>query len=254
MRILSVCGALTLVAGALAAPIQIEATFLPNEHAIAGTMRVSCDASSTEAWFALLANLGREPNPYLSPLARDGTYVAGFDPAWTVIERVAWSAGAGEEEIPFELLPAPPSFQTYSLDDVLLRVDLPGGEGDLLIEFRTRFPHVWAGEPGRLGDVYTWRFGWHPLPFSPPEDGRWPLLLAAHDYRVTLTVPAGWDAALPGEVTQEEDRAGTVFTVRFSAPVRSVPLFLAAKGTLHRAVLPLAGITVEAVALPGDED
>ncbi|GAB4307669.1 MAG: hypothetical protein Kow0097_07880 [Candidatus Bipolaricaulota bacterium] len=254
MRILSVCGAFAVAAGALAAPIQIEATFLPEEHLIAGTMRVRWDASPTEAWFALLANLGREPNPYLSPLAQDGTYVAGFDPAWTVIERVAWSTPSGEEEVAFELLPAPPTLQTYSLDDVLLRVPLPPGSGELAIEFRTKFPHTWTGEPGRLGDVYTWRFGWHPLPFSPPEGGRWPLLLPAHDYRVALTVPAGWDAALPGEVSRAEDGEGTLFTVRFAEPVRSVSLFLAPKGTLRRAVLSCAGITVEAVALPGDED
>lgn len=254
MRILAICGAWTLMAGALAAPIQIEATFLPDEHVIAGTMRVSYDASPAEASFALLANLGREPNPYLSPLAHDGTYVSGFDPAWTVIERVAWSTGTGEEEIPFELLPAPPSLQTYSLDDVLLRVDLPGGEGDLLIEFRTRFPNLWAGEPGRLGDVYTWRFGWHPIPFAPPAAGRWPLILPAHDYELVLKLPSGWDAALPGEVTREEDDAGISFTTRFGHPVRSVSLFFGPDDKLRWVRLPLEGLTVDAVALPGDED
>lgn len=254
MRSALCCLLLTLAGEALASSVQIESTFVPDEHAIVGTMRMGWDSSPGEAWFALLGNFGREPNPYLSPLAQDGSYVSGFDPAWTVIERVAWSTPDGEEELPFELHPAPPTLQTYSLDDVLLRVELPEGEGDLLIAFRTRFPHIWAGEPGRLGDVYTWRFGWHPLPASPPMDGTWPFLLSAHDYRVTLTVPAGWEAALPGEVTREEDGERTVFTTSFSAPVRSVSLFLAPKGTLRRATVPLQGIEVEAVALPGDED
>ena len=254
MRILASCLLMVLSASALAVPVQIEATFIPDAHEVAGTLRIAWDAPPAEVWFALLGNLGRDPNPHLSPLARDAGYVAGFDPAWTRVERVTWSTPSGEEELAFELLPAPPTVQTYSLDDVLLRVPLPPGGGELAIEFRTRFPHIWAGEPGRLGDLYTWRFGWHPLPFHPPEDGRWPLLLSAHDYWVALTVPAGWDAALPGKVTREEGGEGTLFTVRFAEPVRSVSLFLAPTGALRRASLPFAGIAVEAVALPGDED
>lgn len=254
MRMLFVCLLLSVSAGVFAAPVRIEARFLPDEHVIAGTMWMTWDAPPTEAWFALLGNFGREPNPYLSPLARDGSYVAGFDPAWTRVERVTWSTPAGEEELAFELLPAPPTTQTYSLDDVLLKIPLPTGPGELVIEFRTRFPHVWAGEPGRLGDLYTWRFGWHPLPFSPPTDGRWPLLLPAHDYRVALSLPMGWDAALPGEVTREADGEGTLFTVRFSQPVRSVSLFFGPAEALVWARLPFEGLAVDAVALPGDED
>ncbi len=240
--------------GTLAAPVRIEATFLPDEHVVAGTLRMEVDGSASEAWFALLANFGREPNPYVSALVRDGTYVAGFDPAWTRIEGVRWVHAGHEEDLPFELLPAPPTLQTYSLDDVLLRVPLRTGSGEIEIAFRTRFPHIWAGEPGRLGEIYTWRFGWHPLPFSPPEDGRWPFLLPAADYRLTLTVPKGWDAALPGEVFREGGEAERRFAVRFTGPVRSLPLFLAREGTLRRATLAFPGVAVEAVALPGDED
>jgi len=254
VRILLVCLVLFVSVGSLAAPVRIEARFLPDEHVVAGTMRMTWDVPPTEAWFALLGNLGREPNPYLSPLVRDGRYVAGFDPAWTQIERVTWSTPGGEEELAFELLAAPPTLQTYSLDDVLLKVPLPRGPGELRIEFRTRFPHVWTGEPGRLGDLYTWRFGWHPLPFSPPADGRWPFFLVAHDYRLALTVPAGWDAALPGEVTREANAEGTLFTVRFSQPVRSVALFLGPSNTLRWVRLRFEGIAVDAVALPGSED
>ncbi len=254
MRTLILCCLLTLAVGGSAVPIQIEATFRPDLHLVAGTLRMAADGTADEAWFALLANLGREENPYLSPLARDSTYVAGFDPAWTKVERVAWATPTGQEELAFDLLPAPPALQTYSLDDVLLRVRLPREAGEIVIEFETRFPHVWAGEPGRLGDLYTWRFGWHPLPFSPSDDGRWPLFLSAHDYRLALTVPADWDAALPGEVTREADGEGTLFTVRFSAPVRSVPLFLGPTNGLRRATLSFDGVVVETVSLPGDED
>jgi len=254
VRIALCCLLLALAGEAFSSPVWIESSFVPDEHSIVGTLRMERDSSASEAWFALLGNLGRERNPYLSPLVQDSTYVAGFDPAWTVIVRVGWLTPAGEQELPYELLPAPPTLQTYSLEDVLLRIPLPPGEGELVLEFRTRFPHIWSGEPGRLGDVYTWRFGWHPVPFAPPEDGRWPLVLPALDYRLELTVPAGWDAALPGEVTRQSDDERTLFSTRFSEPVRSISLFLAPATTLRRATLSFEGIVVEAVALPGDED
>lgn len=243
------------VASAGASPVTIEATFSPGDHTVSGVMRMNTDPSTQEAWFALLPNLGREPNPYVSPLVRDGTYVAGFDPAWTEVARVAWATPTGEVELPFELLPAPPTLQTYSLRDVLLRVPLPGGPGEVVIEFRTKFPHIWLGEPGRLGSFYTWRFGWHPLPTTPPGDGRWPFVLPSLDYRLVLTVPEGWEAALPGEV--ETERAGdgrTVYRARFRGPSRSLPLFLYPQGAVRRFTLEFPGVTVDGVALPGDED
>lgn len=254
MRILACCCMLTLVASGSAAPLQIEASFRPDAHVVAGTMRIEVEGPSEDVWFALLANLGRTPNPYVSPLLRDGSYVAGFDPAWTEVERVTRSTPDGEEELSFELLPAPPTMQTFSLDDVLLRVHVPGGAGEVTVAFQTRFPHIWAGEPGRLGDVYTWRFGWHPLPFSPPTDDRWPLFLSAHEYQLSLNVPSGWDAALPGELSSVTECEATVFHVRFAEPVRSIPLLIAPEGVLHRVSLEFPGITVEAVALGGHQD
>ncbi|MCR4391685.1 MAG: hypothetical protein NUV94_02635 [Candidatus Acetothermia bacterium] len=236
------------------ADIRIEARFLPEEHVIAGSQWVRWENAPGEAWFALLANLGRAPNPYLSPVVQDATYVAGFDPSWTEIDSVVWATPAGEAEVAYELLPAPPTVQTYSLDDVLLRVELPPGDGELRIDFRTRFPHVWGGEPGRLGDLYTWRFGWHPITFAPPAADPWPLILPAHDYELVLRLPSGWDAALPGEATREEDDAGISFTTRFGHPVRSVSLFFGPGDKLRWVRLPLEGLTVDAVALPGDED
>ncbi|MCX7750288.1 MAG: M1 family aminopeptidase [Candidatus Bipolaricaulota bacterium] len=254
MRTLILCVLGSLAAAASSAPVTIEAAFSPGDHTVSGTMRIAVEGSLAEAWFALLGNLGREPNPYVSPLVQDGTYVAGFDPAWTEIERVAWATPGGETELPYDLLPAPPTLQTYSLGDVLLRVPLPGGPGEIVIEFRTRFPHLWLGEPGRLGDVHTWRFGWHPVPTASPTDGRWPFVLPAHDYRLRLTVPEGWIAALPGEVAEERVEKETRYTVRFAGPVRSISLFLAPQGSVRPFTLSFPGVTVEGVALPGDED
>lgn len=231
------------------AEIRIQADFSPEEHSIFGTQWVNSEDLSKEAWFVLLANLGREENPFLG-LAKDSVYVSGFDPSWTEIEAVVWVGPQGEEGLPWELHPAPSTLQAYSREDVFLHVLLPGGEGELRIDFRTRFPELWAGEPGRLGDVYTWRLGWHPLPVSPPTVGYWPFLIPAHSYRVELRLPPGWTAALPGEVKRER----TTFQATFDRPVRSMPLFIAPREELQRAHLPLEGLTVDVWAFPPDED
>ena len=234
--------------------VELEVRFHPEEHVISGTMWVTWESPPEVAHFVLLANLGREENPHLSGRARDEQYVDGFDPSWTVVERVLWAGPAGEEELPFELLPAPPTLQTYSLDDVIMKVSLPGGEGRLRIDFRTRFPHIWAGAPGRLFDFYTWRFGWHPIPFAPPEGDRWPLLLPAYTYRLSLRTPPGWRAVLPGEVETEAGDQGTTWHVSFPEPVRSIALFLGPEEELVPIQLELAGLELEAVALRGNED
>ena len=234
--------------------MELEARFHPEEHVVSGSMWVTWESPPEVAHFALLANLGKQENPYLSGRARDEQYVDGFDPSWTVVERVVWAGPAGEEELPFELLPAPPTLQTYSLEEVLLRVELPAGEGRLRIDFRTRFPHVWTGAPGRISDFYTWRFGWHPIPIAPPEDDRWPLILPAYSYELSLRTPPGWRAVLPGEVETREEGEDTVWHASFPGPVRSIALFLAPEEELVPIQLDLAGLELEAVALPGDED
>lgn len=241
---------LLLVAGfsllALGAEVKISVCFDPEKHEISGSQWVTFSEPQKEAWFVLLANLGREPNPYVSPLVQDSLYVAGFDPSWTKIEKAVWEKTG--EEIPFELLPAPATYQTYSLSDVLLRVALPFEGGKLRLDFRTRFPHVWV-EPGRLGDIYTWRFGWHPvlLPEKPGE--AFPLVLPFHVYTVELELPEGWQAFLPGEQESE----GNLFRAKFQSPVNSVALFFGPKERFRPFKLESSGRLLEGVALPGDE-
>jgi len=254
MRRITVVVCLALSASALAAEIVVHVRFVPEEFLVQGTMTVRWPESPEVAWFALLPNLGRDPNPHLSPYVQDQTYVWGFDPSWTRVEAVLWEGPGGESPVPYQLLPAPPTLQTYSLEDVLLKVSLPRGEGRLRIDFRTRFPEMWIGEQGRLGDVYTWRFGWHPIPISPVEDGNWPLALQAHDYQVALALPPGWEAYLPGNARQAIENGKTVWSTSFAQPVRSVSLMFAPVGRFRRTELVFPQVKVEAVALPGHED
>lgn len=233
------------VAGA-SANVRIAVEFDPKTHEIFGSQWVEFSEPQKDAWFVVLANLGREKNPYVSPLVLDSIYVSGFDPSWTKIEEVVWEPTG--ESLPYELLPAPATIQTYSLDDVLLHVSLPEEPGTLRLSFRTRFPHVWV-EPGRLEEIYTWRFGWHPILLPAPPGEEFPYVLPFHSYEVELVLPEGWQAFLPGEMSRE----GNVFYTKFSRPVNSVALFFGPKERFRSFSLTIDGRVWEGVALPGDE-
>ncbi len=229
-----------------AAAVRITAEFDPKTQELRGTQWVEFSEPQDEAWFLLLANLGREKNPYVSPLVLDSVYVWGFDPAWTKIEEVVWEPLG--MVLPFEPLPAPATYQTYSLADVFLRVELPKKPGTLRLAFRTRFPHVWT-EPGRLGDIYTWRFGWHPIPLPTAPGETLPLFLPFHHYEVELVLPEGWRAFLPGQAVAEGNR----FRTRFPVPVNSVALYFGPAERFHAFSLQAEGRVWEGVAMPGDE-
>jgi hypothetical protein len=241
-----------------AAEIHIEASFSPKDHTIVGVQTLNYETAPREAYFLLLANLGREPNPHLSGRAQDETYPYGFDPSWTVIDRVLWRAEGGEEELSYELLPFPAAMQTYSLEDGILRVTLPEeARGTLAIHFRTRFPATAMGEPGRIGAIYTWRFGWHPLPY-PVTLETWEeygFRLPSYRYSLELSLPTGWVAALPGDwVTQEERGERVIYKVEWDRPVRALSLYFAPEGELGSFTLEAAGLTLMGWYLPGFED
>ncbi len=240
--------------GVMAASTVLDVEFVPDEHLIAGSQVVSWQSPPEVAWFTLPANLGREPNPHLSGRTQDQQYAWGFDPSWTEVEGVWWVVGEEERSVEYELLAAPPTTQTYSLADVVLRVELPQDPGKLKIVFRTRFPHLRAGEPGRIDNVYTWRFGWHPLPSPPLENDYLPQVMLAHAYQVRLTVPQGWAAALPGAVEREQGQDEIIYRSVFDEPVRSISLFIALAERWRQATLHGKQLTVELVAQPGHEE
>ncbi len=239
----------------LAGTSVLDVEFLPDEHLVQGTQEISWSEAPEVAWFRLPANLGREPNPHTSGRHEDQRYAWGFDPSWTKIEGVWWiDADEEQRRLDYELIAAPPSQQTYSLDDGLMKVEVPQEEGSLKIVFSTRFPHIRSGEPGRLGEVYTWRYGWHPLPSPPPEDDYLPQVALAHHYQLRLEVPTDWVAALPGTVDKEEAEGKSVYRASFGEPVRSVSLFIGPAGRLTKVPLEGRRLTVELVAQPGHEE
>ena len=99
------------------------------------------DSPIQEITFALIANWGAEANPYLHPALMDAQYTAGFDPTWTKISQVVNTSG---EALPFRFESIPPFLQTFSLENGLLIVELPGplepGVGTIIqIDFETKF-------------------------------------------------------------------------------------------------------------------
>lgn len=241
----------------LATEISLEATFSPEDHTVTGIETITFDAAPEKTFFILLANLGREPNPYLSGRALDETYPMGFDPSWTIVERVLWKGEGEERELDYTLLPFPAVIQTYSLEDGVMRVELPeGSPGSLVIHFRTRFPYTSMGEPGRWGDIYTWRFGWYPLlyPATPETWTEYGFRLPAYDYSVELSLPKGWVAALPGDgVSREEGEERVTYRVRWDRPVRSPTLYFAKDGELKSFALEGKDLVIEGWYLPGYE-
>jgi hypothetical protein len=100
------------------------------------------DQTLESLYFFLWANFLREKNPYVDEALIDEDYWNGFDLAWTKIASVTTEEG---KALNWQLEAAPPVSQTYSLQETLLRVDLPtplapGEKIKLRVEFTTKFP------------------------------------------------------------------------------------------------------------------
>ena len=137
------------------APIQrLDVRYDPEARTIEGHLDITLAAFVDTAYFALLANLGRERNPFVSPRTLDATYPYGFEPAGLDIESVDLVRGETAESIPFRWLSMPPSLQTFSLDETVLAVDLPASSQDgsgaptLRIRFTTHAPRTTSGDDG----------------------------------------------------------------------------------------------------------
>ncbi len=119
---------------------------------------------TSEIVLILRANLHKEPNPYLSKINLDNNYPAGFDAGWTRVRKITGPAGT---ELSYQSESLPPTSQTYSLEETVLRVNLeepvaPGETSSMVVEFSTKFPEKMTGDEEYYRKVYLWRFGWYP--------------------------------------------------------------------------------------------
>lgn len=217
------------------------------DRLISGTATIDYTNDSQTAlaalYFLVMPNYSREPNPHLDPAVLDSAYWSGFDPAWTKIFTVRTITGAS---LSFALERGPDWFQTYSLDETVLRVDLPqplapGETVTIVIEFETKFPHITGPDEGYHNGIFTWRFGWSPVPVPATEliDGRYiterpyyKFLLPTALYELELTLPDEYVVAVGADYQTEEPhkelKGQKIVRARSDVPTRSIPLSIGA--------------------------
>jgi len=222
---------------AAASAQRLDLTYDPENRTIDGTIEIESAPAGTTLYFLLLPNLGREENPYLSERVVDQDYPFGFEGSGIEIESVDLVQSPSETPLDYRLLPLPPAFQTYSLVDGVLAVDLPeGGAGDLRIGFTLQTPRNSLGDDGVADGVLTRRFGWYPLLIGGTDrivekDGTiayagsdsFPLILPAYEYKASLTVPEGYDLFTGTDRVEKSDQDGsTVYRIGYEGKARTL--------------------------------
>ncbi len=234
---------------------------------IQGIAEVRFTAEQPTAYFLLLANLGQEQNPFLGERAIDALYPAGFDPASTTITGVELIQAEGAIPLPFRLISLPPSWQTYSLAETVLAIDLPqtGGETTVKIAFTTNIPRLSTGDQGIYRGIFTWRFGWGPILL--PQDREWreedgvlllpdggeiPFEFPAATYSARIGLPEGIVLATGADRVEKlpTDQEGrSYYRLTNETPSRS--LALVAGPDYARFALDELPIPIEVFYLPG---
>ncbi|MCD5416224.1 hypothetical protein LR032_03890 [Candidatus Bipolaricaulota bacterium] len=240
------------------------------ERTLHGVVEVQFTATQPTAYFLLLANLGREENPFLGERAIDALFPVGFEPASTTIAGVDLVQAEGATPLPFRLISLPPAWQTYSLAETVLAVDLPpaGGETTVKIAFTTTIPRLSTGDQGIYRGVFTWRFGWGPLLLPqyeewseeegvllPPHGGEAPLRFPAATYSALIALPEGIVLASGADRVEKlpADQEGrSYYRLTNETPSRS--LALVAGPDYSRFALDELPIPIEVFYLPGHGD
>ncbi|UCF10768.1 MAG: hypothetical protein JSW65_03575 [Candidatus Bipolaricaulota bacterium] len=252
--------------------IHVDARIDLEERLIGGRLTVEIANGAGEIAFLLLANLGREVNPHLGPRALDESYPYGFEPSETTIVSVRRADTEDGEPLPYELRALPPAWQTYSLADGLLHVDLPAGASvqRVAVEFETRIPRH-ADDAGVIDGILTWRFGWYPLPLpadlfaaltTPIEDGtEWsvPLRFPLQSLSATLEFPSDVEIVVGAdhveersvEVLEDGEIAWTRVEVWNEGGKRTIALAVSAGYARYE--LTSGPVPIEIAYLPGHE-
>ena len=262
--------AVALAVSAQEPQVQLDVRYDAESRVLEGVYELRYTPESETTYFTLLANLDSDANPYLSARAQDAVYPFGFEPSRISILSVERVAEDGTTALPYRLLALPPAWQTYSLSDTVLAVDVPppadGSTVTVRCQFITEIPRTTRGDGAITDEILTWRFGWFPmlLPDSShivERDGvigyaerdafplvfPWTQLSATFSFPADLSLMTGADTAetLPGD-----DEAVCTVAVSNVAPSRSLAFTLGATYESYR----LEGVTtVEVFYLPAHE-
>jgi len=213
------------------------------------------DAAVEEITFALIANWGAEENPYLHPALLDPDYTSGFDPTWTHVDRVTDTDG---NALPYRLEESVPALQTYSLQDVLLIIELPrplepGDATTFEMQFETHFARALLADNCVYRDTYVWRFGWHPFVIDDMSAALGAFELPGAEFRVMLTVPSAYRAYGGADQQRSMGESAGLTTVELNNDrlARSIPLLIGRD--LQSVTSTWGEVALEAVFLPGNE-
>jgi len=263
------------LAGAVASDVpeqHLDAVYDPIERTIRGRLDVTLDPATDSVYFLLFANLASERNPHVSNRVIDAEYPFGFEPAGLAVESVLVVQSESEIALPFRFLSIPPVFQTYSLEQSVLAVDVSSAGArptTIRIAFTTDAPRTSSGDSGVTKEILTWRLGWYPLLLDDQEgiveeggtvsfgsDAVFPLVLPWAGMDATLSAPA--DMALfsggdeiESEEISEESSGLAVHRVRFASPAR---LFGVTIGDGYERFLLDGPIPVEVAYMAGHEE
>ncbi len=257
----------------------LDVRYDAERHELDGDLHLTLHPGGSTVYLSLLANLNREPNPHLSSRAIDARYPWGFEPSETLVFEVAWIDGDEASPLPYRMLSLPPAWQTYSLDESVLAIDLPADAGDasgpitLRISFLTEVPRHTIGDRGITAGVLTWRFGWFPTLFPAQDriievDGEiayagqeaFPLTFPWVRYEATIDVPARFELiagadhversdAPADEENEEDDRVA--YRIAFDSPSRSLGMAI---GNDYRRYRLDGPIPIEVAYLPGHDE
>jgi len=268
--------AVPAIAEPAAAPTcALDARYDAEGRQFDGTVELHLVPTTPTVYLSLLANLGREPNPHLSPRTSDVRYPFGFEPSGTTVTVVERLDGGDATPLPYRILALPPAWQTYSLDDTILAIDLPDADPDgtapvtLRIGFSTEVPRNSIGDQGITDGILTWRFGWYPTLFPAQEEiveeegriayaGRevFPLTFPWCLIEATVAVPASYDLIAGTDVLESLERSDGEdrekrFRIAYDSPARSLGLTI---GTDYRRYTLDGPIPIEIATLPGHEE
>jgi len=251
---------------------HIEVTFDPKTHTLQGVSTVeyhnSSDQTLNSIYFLLLLNQFKKKNPFLHEITVDERYWNGFDPSWTKIESVSTAEG---NQLPYELERGPLlyPFRSYSLDETVLRVDLPrpltpGSSVTVKIAFTTKASHlsdlISSLRSGYKLGIYSWLWFWYPRAITAQEltDGRYltsgysPSLLPTAWHEVLLTIPKTFHVAAASDHQEVIREEGAWKTVRIysDVPTRSAGFVLSQD---FQTYLMKGDIPIEVYYRPGNE-
>ncbi|MCK5827821.1 hypothetical protein KAH43_04770, partial [Candidatus Bipolaricaulota bacterium] len=147
----------------------LDILYNADTRTIEGSFDLEFTPEADTVYFSLLANLDSDPNPYVSSRQQDAVYPYGFEPSRITVLAVELLTGNQAEAIAFRTLAMPPSWQTYSLEDTVLAVELPTITLETPITIRCHFitdvPRTTLGDQAVTAGILTWRFGWFPMLF-----------------------------------------------------------------------------------------